>query len=106
MTIAHAALLRLVPVRPDTMEQDSQEDVPYDSLREVLRLQTTAQSMRFDFFESFEVVIVFDERPSRRTVFLVKCEASVYVFSLIVIFFPRRSRWSYQPPWVNRSRGA
>ena len=81
MAVAHAALLRLIPVRPDTMEQDSQEDIPNDLLRKVLRFQTTAQLMRFDSFESFEVVIVFDKRPTRGIVLLFERKAIVRHFS-------------------------
>jgi len=42
MAVAHAALLRLIPVCPDPMEQDSQEDIPHNLLREALSFQTTA----------------------------------------------------------------
>lgn len=60
MAVARAALLRLVPVRPDTMKQDSQEDIPCDLFHEVLYFQSTAYLMRFDSFESLVGAVAFD----------------------------------------------
>ena len=76
MAVAPAAFLRLIPVRPDPMEQDSQKNIPHDLLRKVLSFQTTAQSMRFDSLKSFVVVIVFDECPTRGIVLLFERKPS------------------------------